>query len=80
MFLITYIPNVIIIACLREILKILDRYIVMYKQLEGIFIYKYKICQNRYVIFVFQSSGAKDSVDNDIMMCVQAVSTNDKYV
>lgn len=25
------------------------------------------------------SSGAKDSVDNDIMMCVQAVSTFDKY-
>lgn len=34
---------------------------------------------NSGVLFL-QSSGAKDSVDNDIMMCVQAVSTYDKYV
>ncbi|XP_078325603.1 arf-GAP with Rho-GAP domain, ANK repeat and PH domain-containing protein 2-like isoform X9 [Crassostrea virginica] len=32
----------------------------------------------RYFLSQTESSGAKDSVDNDIMMCVQAVSTNDK--
>lgn len=32
------------------------------------------------LVFFYQSSGAKDSVDNDIMMCVQAISTFDKYV